>query len=140
MRCITFVQTLLKARGYKGRPARIEREYSFTLTVTVNQEALEASIQRLGWRVLATNAPVSILSSEQAVLAYRNNVPIEVNNFRRLKNKPLSLHPMYVQRSDHAIGLVRLLSLCLRTLVLLDLKQAYNFPQYSINELDLDRT
>lgn len=38
----------------------------------------------------------------------------------RLKGRPLSLTPMYVQRDDHATGLVRLLSIALRVLTLLE--------------------
>src|SRR5207248_3862591 len=34
----------------------------------------------------------------------------------RLKGHPLSLSPMYVERDDHATGLVRLLSIALRVL------------------------
>lgn len=37
-------------------------------------------------------------------------------NFARLKGKPLGIRPLYVQREDHLIGLVRLLSLALRVL------------------------
>jgi hypothetical protein len=37
----------------------------------------------------------------------------------RLKGRPLSLTPMYVQRDDHATGLIRLLSIALRVLTLL---------------------
>ena len=38
----------------------------------------------------------------------------------RLKGRPLSLTPMYVQRDDHATGLMRLLSIALRVLTLLE--------------------
>jgi transposase len=38
----------------------------------------------------------------------------------RLKGRPLSLTPMYVQRDDHATGLIRLLSVALRVLTLLE--------------------
>lgn len=38
----------------------------------------------------------------------------------RLKGRPLSLRPMSVQRDDHATGLMRLLSIALRVLTLLE--------------------
>src|SRR2546423_342952 len=38
----------------------------------------------------------------------------------RLKGRPLSLTPMYVQRDDHATGLIRLLSIALRVVTLLE--------------------
>ena len=40
--------------------------------------------------------------------------------FGRLKGHPLSLTPMYVERDDHATGLVRLLTIALRVLTLLE--------------------
>jgi len=50
------------------------------------------------------------LSLDDAVIAYREEYIIE-RNFGRLKDKPLSLTPMYLQRDDHATGLVRLLTI-----------------------------
>ncbi len=41
-------------------------------------------------------------------------------NFGRLKGQPLSLSPMFVERDDLATGLVRLLSIALRVLTLLE--------------------
>src|SRR5229473_1197720 len=59
------------------------------------------------------------LSLPQAVEAYRDEYLVE-RNFGRLKGHPLSLSPMYVERDDHATGLVRLLSMALRVLTLLE--------------------
>ena len=59
------------------------------------------------------------LSLEQAVLAYRSEYLVE-RSLGRLKGRPLSLTPMYVQRDDHATGLIRLLSIALRVLTLLE--------------------
>ncbi len=72
-------------------------------------------IEQLGWRVYATNQATDGLSLPQAVEAYRDEYLVE-RNFGRLKGHPLSLSPMYVERDDHATGLVRLLSLALRVL------------------------
>ena len=74
---------------------------------------------RLGWRIYSTNQPVEQLSLEQAVLAYRSEYLVE-SSLGRLKGRPLSLKPMYVQRDDHATGLIRLLSIALRVLSLLE--------------------
>ena len=59
------------------------------------------------------------LSLEHAVLAYRSEYQVE-RSLGRLKGQPLSLTPMYVQRDDHATGLVRLLTIALRVLTLLE--------------------
>ena len=50
---------------------------------------------------------------------YRGAPAIE-RNFSRLKGRPLGLRPVYLQREDHLIGLVRLLSLALRLLTLVE--------------------
>ncbi|MBC7252053.1 MAG: transposase [Anaerolineae bacterium] len=88
-------------------------------TVEVDEAAVEEAVRRLGWRVYATNAPQERLSLTQAVLAYRSEYIIE-RAFGRLKGKPLSLSPMYLQRDDHATGLIRLLSIGLRVLALVE--------------------
>ena len=53
------------------------------------------------------------------MLAYRSEYIIE-RGFGRLKGKPLSLTPMYLQRDDHATGLIRLLTIGLRVVTLLE--------------------
>jgi transposase len=106
-------------RAYRGQPARIDHDRHATVEVRVDEAALEATIRRLGWRVYGTNQPVAALSLAQAVLAYRSEYQVE-RSFGRLKGRPLSLTPMYVQRDDHATGLVRLLSIALRVLTLME--------------------
>ena len=106
-------------RAYQGRPARIEEKRHATVEVCVDEGALEAAVRRLGWRVYGTNQPVASLSLAQAVLAYRSEYLVE-RSLGRLKGRPLSLTPMYVQRDDHATGLIRLLSIALRVLTLLE--------------------
>ena len=106
-----------QVRGYGGHPQRLEQDRELKLKATVDEQALQEAIGRLGWRVYATNEPEFSLG--QAVLAYRDQYVIE-RGFGRLKGKPLSLTPIYLQRDDHATGLIRLLSLGLRMLSLLE--------------------
>ena len=106
-------------RAYRGQPARVDHDRHATVEVCVDEAALEAAVRRLGWRVYGTNQPVESLSLEHAVLAYRNEYQVE-RSLGRLKGRPLSLTPMYVQRDDHATGLIRLLSIALRVLTLLE--------------------
>ena len=76
-------------------------------------------MRRLGWRVYGTNQLNEQLSLEQAVFAYRQEYLVE-RSLGRLKGRPLSLRPMYVHRDEHATGLIRLLSIGLRVLTLLE--------------------
>jgi transposase len=110
---------LKRVRAYRDRPAGVREQRSLSLTHTLDQVALEATIAQLGWRVYATNMPVEQLSVRQLVLAYREEYLVE-RSLGRLKGQPLSLVPMYVERSDHATGLIRLLAIALRVLTLLE--------------------
>jgi transposase len=106
-------------RAYRERPALVRESRQISITHTVDTAALEAAIARLGWRVYATNQGVAQLSLAQAVLAYREEYLIE-RSLGRLKGQPLSLTPMYVERDDHATGLIRLLAIGLRVLTMLE--------------------
>jgi transposase len=111
--------TTRPVRAYQERPAYTQEERQVTVEVRVDEEALESAVRRLGWRIYSTNQPLEQLSLEQAVLAYRSEYLVE-RSFGRLKGRPLSLRPMYLQRDDHATGLIRLLSIALRVLTLLE--------------------
>jgi len=106
-------------RAYGERPARTALEHTVTLQAEINEPAVQATVRWFGWRVYATNQSPEILSLEKAVLAYREEYLIE-RGFGRLKGKPLSLSPMYLQSDDRATGLIRLLSLGLRLLTLIE--------------------
>lgn len=104
-------------RAYGDRPARIEWRGRFEVVVARREAAITEHVARLGWRVYATNHAGVGLS--EALWAYRGQYVVE-RSFGRLKGQPLSLTPMYLQREDHATGLIRLLSLALRVLVVLE--------------------
>lgn len=106
-------------RRYRDRPEMVRTHRESQVKVEIDEEALQEAIRTMGWRVYATNKPKKQLSLAQGVLAYRNEYLIE-RGFGRLKGKPLSLTPMYLQRDDHATGLIRLLSIGLRVLTLLE--------------------
>ncbi len=79
------------------------------MTASVDPEAVEAAMRRLGWRVYATTPPADLLPRAQVVLASRHAYVL-AREMGRLKGKPWSLTPMDVERADHATGLIRLLS------------------------------
>lgn len=106
-------------RAYGERPARTELKRTVTLQADIDEPAVQATVRWFGWRVYATNQPQEILPLEKAVWAYREEYLIE-RGFGRLKGKPLSLSPMYLQSDGRATGLVRLLSMGLRLLTLLE--------------------
>jgi len=106
-------------RRYGSRPATVQVARDLGVKAVVERQAVATAIGRLGWRVYATNAPAAQLSLAQAVLAYRSQYLVE-SDMGRLKGHPLSLTPMYLQRDDHATGLIRLLSVGWRVLTRLE--------------------
>jgi transposase len=106
-------------RCYGKRPATVREDRTVTVMAQVNEAALSESKRSLGWRVYATNQPAEQLSIEQAVLAYRAEYLVE-HGIGRLKGKPLSLMPIYLESDQRVIGLLRLLMIGLRVLTLLE--------------------
>lgn len=115
---VTWVRevTVHAKRAYRGQPAHTEEDVWYVITaVTPNPAAIEQAERLLGWRIYVTNTPLTELALAEAVLAYREEYIVE-NIFRRLKGRRLSLTPLYLHRDDHALGLVRLLTLAARLL------------------------
>ena len=104
-------------RAHKGKPARTEETVRYQLHVTRNDEAIELAAALIGWRIYATDAARSRLTLTDAVLTYRNQYLVE-QSFGRLKGRFLSITPLFVQRDDHAVGLIRLLTLAVRLMIL----------------------
>ena len=64
-------------RRYGARPATVRVEREVQVTAEIDQDAVTAAVQRLGWRVYATNHHTAHLTLTQAVLAYRSAYRIE---------------------------------------------------------------
>ena len=112
----TTTQTTHK-RAYGDKPARTLTETSVTVKPTLDLEAYQKATQLLGWRVYASNDLALSLSA--AVYGYRNEYLIE-QGFGRYKGKALGLRPIYLASDQRVKGLIRLLSLGLRILCLLE--------------------
>ncbi len=115
-------------RGYRDRPGRVIQECVAQVSAQVDEAALAQAIERLGWRVYASNQPAEQLSLEQAVLAYRAEYLVE-RGFGRLKGKPLSLTPIYLDSDQRVTGLIRLLMIGLRVLTLLEFQARRQLQQ-----------
>ena len=104
-------------RAYRDKPARTIKETTVTVTPTLNDDAYQQATQLLGWRVYVSNDLE--LSLAEAVYGYRNEYLIE-QGFGRYKGKALGLRPIYLASDERVKGLIRLLSLGLRILCLLE--------------------
>ncbi len=108
-----------KVRPYGDRPAEVRIERAVTVGVSRNETALEQADIRFGWRGYGTNHSKEGLPLPKAVLAYRQEYLVE-RGFARLKGRTLSLMPMYLKNDQRVTGLIRLLSIGLRVLTLLE--------------------
>jgi transposase len=107
----------VRRRRYGGRPAGTRVKQRSTITARIDASAVAAAQQRLGWRVYATNQPSPSLAV--AIKAYRGQYVIE-GQFGRFKGRALSLTPLFLQSDERVTGLIRLLSLALRVLILVE--------------------
>jgi transposase len=89
------------------------------LLTEIDDQTVQEAERWLGWRVYAANQPQDILPLDKAILAYREEYLVE-RGFGRLKGKPMSLSPMYLQSDERATGLIHLLSIGLRILTLIE--------------------
>lgn len=112
-------ETQRHIRKHKERPARTETSVRYQIQVDPDDLAIEQVQETLGWRLYVTNCPSEQLPVTEAVRAYRQ-APVFEHNFSRLKNHSLGLRPLYLHRHEHIVGLVRLLSLALRILTLVE--------------------
>lgn len=110
-----------QVRAYKGNPARTEITVRYQIYTVRDTEEIEKSKQRLGWRLYAVKAPSHALSLSQVVLTYRDQYLVE-RDFSRLKGRRLGLTPLHVQRDDHACGLIRLLTIALRAMNIIEFR------------------
>jgi transposase len=112
-----------RGRGGSERPTRTEVKVRYGITqVTREAAAVEAHQHRLGWRVQVTNRKVERLSLPEAVIHYRGGSCLEGGGFHRLKDRPLGIRPLFVQRDDQIMGLTRLLTLGLRVITILEVQ------------------
>jgi transposase len=117
----------IKRRYLERQPQTVE-EIWVNLDFKINEDAVKQQFQLLGWRVYVTNKTETQLTLKQAVRAYRDEYLTE-RGFARLKGNTLSLTPIYLQREDHVTGLIRLLSIGLRVLTLLEFQVPRNLEK-----------
>ncbi len=109
-------------RGSAKRATRTQMQVRYQITEAGRQSAaIEARRQRLGWRVQVTNSPKKRLSLVASVLSYRSGWCLE-RDFHLLKDSPLGIRPLYVKSDAQIGGLVRLMTLALRMLSVVEMQ------------------
>ena len=107
-------------RKYGNKPQKVIESSLFHVTPHIKESAYLIAKELFGWRVFATNKPREDLSFENVVLSYREQFIIE-HQFNRLKGVCLSLTPIYIQKGNRIDGLVKLLTLALKIIGLIEI-------------------
>lgn len=94
-------------------------EERFSLSFERNLEAIEQAQRLCGWRVFATNAPITRLERAQAVAYYRDQWTLE-RGYNRFKRGALPALPICLQSDERIIGLMFLLTVALRLFTLME--------------------
>jgi transposase len=110
-------------RAWKNRPAREETQSDYTVKIMQDKIKIAQKKKLLGWRVYAINSTDKDFTLQKAVLIYRQEYIIE-RRFDCLKNKPLNLTPLYLQKDNRIEGLINVLLLALRIISLIEFKVA----------------
>jgi len=105
-------------RRYGTRPAATVRSTRVRVGAAHAEAPLAQAVQRLGWRVYATNHTAEEMGLTQGVAAYRSAYLIE-QGFGRFKGRSLSLSPLFLHDDQRVVALICLLSIALRVLVLI---------------------
>jgi transposase len=104
-------------RAYGQRAAQTVTETTVTVHTSRNVTAYANTMRNLGWRVFVCNDLE--LSLTEAVLAYREEYIIE-RGFNRFRGKTLGITPLFLSSTTRIKGLIRLLSIALRVLCLVE--------------------
>lgn len=123
-------------RRYKNKPKRTVNFLTFSLEVTIDKNKQQQHLQQLGWRVYACNAPLSKLTTEQAIICYRNEYRIE-HKFDELLHRITALLPVFLQKKHRIKALIRLLLLALKFVSTIEhqIRTELNAKQQTVKEL-----
>lgn len=94
-------------------------EERFSLFFERNPQTIEQAQRLCGWRVYATNAPITRLERAQAVAYYRDQWTLE-RGYSRFKRGALPALPIFLQSDERIIGLMFLLTVALRLFTLME--------------------
>ena len=111
-----------RGRGGVGRKWHWEVTIRYEVTgVCREEERIQATKDRQGWRVQVTTLPEAEYPLQECVLLYNGGWSLE-RDFHLVKDLPLGIRPLFVRDDEQIIGLTRLLTIALRLLTLFELR------------------
>ena len=111
-----------RGRGGANRQRVQEVKLRYEVTdVKRQEEAIEASKQRLGWRGQVTNVAADKMSLLNCVLTYREGWSLE-RDFHLVKDRPLGICPLHLENEEQIVGMTRFLTIGLRVLTWMEIR------------------
>jgi transposase len=104
---------------YETRPAKKQVRYAITEVRREETKIAEVKAKH-GWRVQVTNLTTRRCDLPGAVELYNRGWSIE-RGWHLVKDKPLGIQPLYVEKDDQVDGLTKLLMIALRVLTFLEI-------------------
>lgn len=108
-------------RKYGNKPQQIRLKYTFELTIDLNLADIKAHKDALGWRVYATNAPITTLGTAKVIETYKEEYKVEYC-FDQLHNKVAALMPIFLHKDNRIIALIRLLMIAIKVQSIIQFK------------------
>lgn len=120
-----YVQKVLQRYKLEGllevelvKPDQATPTSPLGIRLSEQQEQIQRSIRLAAWRLYVTNAPPEKLSPLQLLNCYREEYLIE-HQFHRLLTKTTALLPIYLKDDRRIVALLRLLTLALQFVTLI---------------------
>jgi transposase len=114
-----LLQVKWRREDYATSQAQKQARYALT-EVGREESQIAAAKERQGWRVQVTNLPQQRCDLRGAVELYNRGWSIE-RGWHLVKDRPLGIQPLYVEKDDQVDGLTKLLMIALRVLTFIEL-------------------
>lgn len=128
--------TTKEVQRHKNRAKETRESVTLHLTITRKEEQITKKRNRLGWLVYASNAPIEQIESSELVRCYRDEYRIE-HLFDFMLNRDAGILPIYLQQEHRIKGLIRLLSVGMKFIMLLQyrVREALQTKKKQLKEL-----
>ena len=110
--------TSREVQRHKNRAKETRESITLHLSITRKEEQITKKRKRLGWQVYASNAPKDHIESSELVRCYRDEYRIE-HLFDFMLNRDVGILPIYLQQEHRIKALIRLLSVGMKFIMLL---------------------
>lgn len=125
-----------EVQRHKDRAQETRESVTLHLTITRKEEQITKKRTRIGWQIYASNTPKELIESIELVRCYRDEYRIE-HLFDFMINRDAGILPIYLHKEHRVKGLIRLLSVGMKFIMLLQyrVREALQAKKKQLKEL-----